>query len=179
LAMAMGGLVCQTSFTKGGTLRSAPKRSRRVELAASTTPGGGGPPPRPRAPMLSCLAMPPPGSRGTATRIAHPGRRTPPGFDTAVAWATLAVRLPPGHAMTPNQAKPDIPGYRIIRRLGHGGMSEIWLAEQLALARPVAIKVMTPGPESEQRLARFRQEAAIVARFDHPNVVGIIEFGET
>jgi len=81
--------------------------------------------------------------------------------------------------MTPNQAKPDIPGYRIIRRLGHGGMSEIWLAEQLALARPVAIKVMTPGPESEQRLARFRQEAAIVARFDHPNVVGIIEIGAT
>ena len=81
--------------------------------------------------------------------------------------------------MAQTQAKPDIPGYRILRRLGHGGMSEIWLAEQLALARPVAIKVVSPGLEAEQRLARFRQEAAIVARFDHPNVVGIIEFGET
>lgn len=81
--------------------------------------------------------------------------------------------------MVQSQAKPDIPGYRILRRLGHGGMSEIWLAEQLALARPVAIKVVSPGLEAEQRLARFRQEAAIVARFDHPNVVGIIEFGET
>lgn len=81
--------------------------------------------------------------------------------------------------MVQNQAKPDIPGYRILRRLGHGGMSEIWLAEQLALARPVAVKVVSPGLEAEQRLARFRQEAAIVARFDHPNVVGIIEFGET
>lgn len=81
--------------------------------------------------------------------------------------------------MPQSQAKPDIPGYRILRRLGHGGMSEIWLAEQLALSRPVAIKVVAPGLEAEQRLARFRQEAAIVARFDHPNVVGIIEFGET
>ncbi len=81
--------------------------------------------------------------------------------------------------MVQNQAKPDIPGYRILRRLGHGGMSEIWLAEQLALSRPVAVKVVSPGLEAEQRLARFRQEAAIVARFDHPNVVGIIEFGET
>jgi hypothetical protein len=77
------------------------------------------------------------------------------------------------------QAKPDIPGYRILRRLGHGGMSDIWLAEQVALARPVAIKIVSAGDEAESRLARFRQEAAIVARFDHPNVVGIIEFGET
>ncbi|MBX3724693.1 MAG: protein kinase [Xanthomonadales bacterium] len=75
--------------------------------------------------------------------------------------------------------RPDIAGYRILRRLGHGGMSEIWLAEQVALARPVAVKVVNPGDEGEERLARFRQEAAIVARFDHPNVVGILEFGQT
>lgn len=74
---------------------------------------------------------------------------------------------------------PDIPGYRILRRLGSGGMSEIWLAEQVVLARPVAIKIVNPGEEAEARLARFRQEASLVARFDHPNVVGIIEFGET
>jgi serine/threonine protein kinase len=75
--------------------------------------------------------------------------------------------------------KPDIPGYRILRRLGNGGMSEIWLAEQVALARPVAIKIVSLGAEAEARIARFRQEAALIARFDHPNVVGIIEFGET
>jgi hypothetical protein len=78
-----------------------------------------------------------------------------------------------------SQPKPDIPGYRILRRLGHGGMSEIWLAEQVALARPVAVKVVSLGQEADARLARFRQEASLIARFDHPNVVGIIEFGDT
>ncbi len=86
-------------------------------------------------------------------------------------------RIRQGAGVRPDH--PDIAGYRILRRLGHGGMSEIWLAEQVALARPVAVKVVNPGDEGEERLARFRQEAAIVARFDHPNVVGIIEFGQT
>lgn len=93
-----------------------------------------------------------------------------------LAWASF-VRIRQGAGVRPDH--PDIAGYRILRRLGHGGMSEIWLAEQVALARPVAVKVVNPGDESEERLARFRQEAAIVARFDHPNVVGIIEFGQT
>ncbi len=67
----------------------------------------------------------------------------------------------------------------MLRALERGGMSDIWLAEQIALARPVAIKLLTPGEDFEVRVARFRQEAATIARFDHPNVVGIIEFGQT
>lgn len=67
----------------------------------------------------------------------------------------------------------------MLRALDRGGMSEIWLAEQVALTRPVAIKLLTPGEDFEARVARFRQEAATIARFDHPNVVGIIEFGQT
>lgn len=87
--------------------------------------------------------------------------------------------LATSHGDNVSQPKPDIPGYRILRRLGHGGMSEIWLAEQVALARPVAIKIVSLGQEADARLARFRQEASLIARFDHPNVVGIIEFGDT
>jgi serine/threonine protein kinase len=87
--------------------------------------------------------------------------------------------LATSHGDHVSQPKPDIPGYRILRRLGHGGMSEIWLAEQVALARPVAVKVVSLGQEADARLARFRQEASLIARFDHPNVVGIIEFGDT
>src|SRR5690606_3348723 len=75
---------------------------------------------------------------------------------------------------------PDIPGYRINRVVGAGGMSTIYLGEQLSLNRAVAIKVMLPealGDEVSRR--RFENEARTIARLDHPNIVGIHDVGRT
>ena len=75
---------------------------------------------------------------------------------------------------------PDIPGYRINRVVGAGGMSTIYLGEQLSLNREVAIKVMLPealGDEVSRR--RFENEARTIARLDHPNIVGIHDVGRT
>jgi Sulfatase-modifying factor enzyme 1/Protein kinase domain len=79
------------------------------------------------------------------------------------------------------RAEPfDIPGYRIVRWLGRGGMADVYLAIQLSLGRSVAVKVLaserTPSTET---VARFEQEARIIARLDHPHIVGIFDVGRT
>ena len=75
---------------------------------------------------------------------------------------------------------PEIAGYRLTGVLGAGGMSTIYLGEQLSLGREVAIKVMLPealGDEVSRR--RFENEARTIARLDHPNIVGIHDVGRT
>ena len=77
-------------------------------------------------------------------------------------------------------AFPEIPGYRIERRLGEGGMASVYLATQLSLDRPVAIKVLHfRGHDSDQMAARFEHEARTLARLEHPHIVGVYEVGRT
>src|SRR4029078_3090037 len=78
------------------------------------------------------------------------------------------------------EALPDIDGYNITRRLGRGGMADVYLAMQVALARPVAIKGLAGASTfSEGTTQRFEQEARMIARLDHPNIVSIYDVGLT
>ena len=64
--------------------------------------------------------------------------------------------------------------YRVIRRLGTGGMATVWLAEDERLGRDVAIKRLnTDAPE--ESLARFRREARLGATLNHPNFVSVFD----
>jgi serine/threonine-protein kinase len=64
--------------------------------------------------------------------------------------------------------------YRLQRRLGQGGMSEVWLATDLALDRRVAVKWLKPTLATDPVVAeRFRREAIAVARLNHPNIVAV------
>ncbi|TXH72077.1 MAG: hypothetical protein E6Q88_06985 [Lysobacteraceae bacterium] len=75
---------------------------------------------------------------------------------------------------------PEIPGYRLMRVLGYGGMSTVYLGQQLSLGRDVAVKVMRQdvvGDEIGRR--RFENEARTIARLDHPHIVHIHEVGRT
>ena len=77
-------------------------------------------------------------------------------------------------------AYPEIDGYRITRVIGHGGMSIVYLAEQVSLDRKVALKVMlAEALADEVSRARFENEARTIARLQHPNIVGIHEVGRT
>jgi eukaryotic-like serine/threonine-protein kinase len=72
--------------------------------------------------------------------------------------------------------------YRLVRRLGLGGMGDVWLATDTQLERDVAIKIVRDSAEVlGDRVARTRaiREARAVARLDHPNVAGIYDVGET
>jgi len=70
-------------------------------------------------------------------------------------------------------AAPDLQGYRIERKLGQGGMGSVYLAVDTALERRVALKIFDTGNMEPASLERFQQESRMMAKIDHPNVVGI------
>jgi serine/threonine protein kinase len=75
---------------------------------------------------------------------------------------------------------PEVAGYKMLRVLGKGGMSTVYLAQQLSLGREVAIKVMLPEALADETgRRRFENEARTIARLDHPHIVKIHEVGRT
>ena len=70
--------------------------------------------------------------------------------------------------------------YRIIEKLGDGGMGVVYLGEHVKMGRKSAIKVMSKAlAEDLDAIARFNREAANASRINHPNVCAIYDFGET
>ena len=69
--------------------------------------------------------------------------------------------------------------YRVLRRLGSGGMADVWLAEDSHLQRQVALKVLHKQfAQDREFVERFRREAEAAAGLQHPNVVSVFDRGE-
>jgi eukaryotic-like serine/threonine-protein kinase len=70
--------------------------------------------------------------------------------------------------------------YRLGRRIGGGGMGEVYLAEHQLLKRPCALKLIRPESVADPRsLARFEREVRLTAALSHPNTVEIYDYGRT
>jgi serine/threonine-protein kinase len=88
---------------------------------------------------------------------------------------------PPNDAHSTTAPATDLDGcqlgdYRILRRLGQGGMAEVYLCEQQSLCRGVAIKVLKPALASDENyVRRFHREAQAAASLVHANIVHIHE----
>src|SRR6185436_2021637 len=80
----------------------------------------------------------------------------------------------------PGDVPRPIGPYRLVQRIGEGGMGEVWQAEQThPLRRQVALKLLKPGMDSRMVIARFEQERQALALMDHPHVARIFDAGTT
>ncbi|HYU60841.1 MAG TPA: PASTA domain-containing protein [Solirubrobacterales bacterium] len=69
--------------------------------------------------------------------------------------------------------------YRLLRRVGSGGMADVWCAEDTQLGRRVALKMLHERfAQDREFVERFRREASSAAGLQHPNVVGVFDRGE-
>src|SRR3954454_7570748 len=77
-------------------------------------------------------------------------------------------------------ASPRVAGrYRLVEKLGSGGMSVVWRGYDETLGRSVAVKVLSPRLADDQIFRdRLRQEALSAARLCHPHITGVFDFGE-
>ncbi len=98
------------------------------------------------------------------------------GFLDAAGGALDPPSAAPGGEAVPRR----IGDFRILRRLGEGGMGEVYLAEQeRPIRRTVALKVIKWGLDSEQVLARFESERQALALMDHPAIARVYQAGAT
>ena len=104
-------------------------------------------------------------------------------FGTFVLFAGLSDNRPAGINL--NQVSQELPAnttlshYRIVAKLGAGGMGEVYLAEDTKLERKVALKILTFEVASHRdRMERFIREAKSAAALNHPNIAQIHEIAE-
>jgi len=148
-------------------------------------------------PPPSPPAAPAPGGSDTTTPTVPPPRlaaapdATPAGalhpYPVPVAEAAaLPAALPldagaplPSTVEAEPAAGPAVPGYRLLRKLGEGGMGVVYLAQRLADGSTVALKTIRPeASASEKEVERFLREVKILRELEHPHIVRFRDMGE-
>lgn len=78
----------------------------------------------------------------------------------------------------PGETRERLGPYRLLRRLGGGGMGQIYLAVQESLGRQVALKILPPGfMEGSGAFERFQREIQVLSQLQHPNICAVLEAG--
>jgi serine/threonine protein kinase len=103
----------------------------------------------------------------TTTAWVTPGDR--PGVDKAAATHAESIAERPGTVIGP---------YKLLEQIGEGGFGVVFLAEQTQpVQRQVALKIIKPGIDSREVIARFEQERQALAMMDHPNIAKVLDAG--
>ena len=104
---------------------------------------------------------------------------TPPGMDR------VQDNAEPTADLTLDQPDQQLSGnrvgrYKLLQQIGEGGMGTVYMAEQTKpVERRVALKIIKPGMDSKQVIARFEAERQALAMMDHPNIAKVLDAGET
>ncbi len=99
--------------------------------------------------------------------------------DALVSQEATILAGNPG-AVTGEQPGMVIGAYKLVERLGEGGFGAVWRAEQSApVRRQVALKILKPGMDTREVIARFEQERQALAVMDHPNIARVLDAGAT
>lgn len=134
----------------------------------------------PSAGGLSCLFCGSP-CRPSADDPAEAGEESvadgPPVAPTIIAPAATSDTADAA-SRSALEGAPDVRGYRVLRRLGRGGMGDVYLARQSGTGRLVALKTPHSGAALAE-LTRFRVEAELLARVQHAGIVPVYEVGES
>jgi WD40 repeat protein len=102
-----------------------------------------------------------------------------PGLRSRAGTGSPELSLPET-GPTATGTRRTVAGYEVLGQLGRGGMGVVYRARHVRLDRVVALKMIRAGASaSPEELARFRDEAALQARFHHPHIVQIFEVGDT
>ncbi len=99
-------------------------------------------------------------------------------LSTSIFGAFKISTLEEDAAAARRQAQ-DLGQYHLVRKLGEGGMGEVYLAEHRLLKRPCAVKLIRPERAGDPNtLARFAREVRATARLRHPNTVAVFDYGQ-
>src|SRR5207253_2628185 len=84
------------------------------------------------------------------------------------------------HSPSAVSAGTRIGPYKLLQPIGEGGMGVVYMAEQThPVRRKVALKVIKPGMDTAQVIARFEAERQALAMMNHPNIAGVLDAGAT
>jgi eukaryotic-like serine/threonine-protein kinase len=101
---------------------------------------------------------------------------TPPFRDPDTPPETDITRVPD----LSTSSLPQVGPYRLLQRIGEGGMGDVWLAEQRhPVHRQVALKVIKAGMDTREVITRFEAERQALALMNHPNIAAVYEAGAT
>ncbi|HEX3230502.1 MAG TPA: serine/threonine-protein kinase, partial [Pyrinomonadaceae bacterium] len=82
--------------------------------------------------------------------------------------------------MHSSHVKRNISHYRILSKIGEGGMGQVWLAEDTRLDRRVALKILPAEfTKDADRVRRFMQEAKAASALNHPNIITVYDIGDS
>jgi eukaryotic-like serine/threonine-protein kinase len=143
------------------------------------------PRPKPTGEQLDATVTAPP----DATAATFVGEKTSAQLDATVAPAPPVSRsgsavpasskAPAAGAPLGPQGRTELGDFRIVRKLGQGGMGEVFLAHQISLDRPAALKVLAKHlADKPDSVKRFYREARAMAKIDHPQAVRVFAVDE-